>query len=249
MTLATASGSPLSILLCSAEPQRLQLLEAGLKQQSMLVTVEADPGLLGGNARHFDAVVMEVHGSDALKQCEQLRQRSTVPILLVCAQWDNETSIAALEAGADDCLPMSIDARMLIARLHVLMRRWRGWAKAARTQVKVGPLLLDLGTQTAWLEGRELLLTGYEFGLLRVLAERSGQVLGREELMELVKGNSEEAFDRSIDVHVCRIRAKLGADFRHRRLLRTVRGIGYLLTPTGMPEESGSSIEPARASG
>ena len=84
---------------------------------------------------------------------------------------------------------------------------------------------------TASLKGQPLVLTTFEFGLLRVFAERAGQVLGREQLLELVHGSADEAFDRSIDVHVCRLRQKLRDDPRNPRRLKTVRGVGYLLTP------------------
>jgi DNA-binding response OmpR family regulator len=95
--------------------------------------------------------------------------------------------------------------------------------------VKVGELVLDPGSLRATLAGRELPLTAYEFQLLRVLAERAGQVLSRERLLELVQGSAEEAFDRSVDVHVSRLRAKLGDDPKRPRWLKTVRGVGYQL--------------------
>jgi DNA-binding response OmpR family regulator len=91
----------------------------------------------------------------------------------------------------------------------------------------VGELFVDTSAHRATLRGRELALTSYEFAILRVLAERAGRVLSREQLMELAKGSAEESFDRSIDVHVSRLRQKLGDDSR--RLLKTVRGVGYLL--------------------
>jgi DNA-binding response OmpR family regulator len=93
----------------------------------------------------------------------------------------------------------------------------------------LGDLELDPGSLRATLAGRELSLTGYEFQLLRVLAERAGQVLSRERLLELVRGSAEESFDRSVDVHVSRLRAKLGDDPKRPRLLKTVRGAGYQL--------------------
>ena len=85
----------------------------------------------------------------------------------------------------------------------------------------------------ATLEGRELPLTGYEFTLLRVLAERAGRILSREQLLELAKGNAEESFDRSIDVHISRLRQKLGDDAKAPRMLKTVRGVGYLFVAQG----------------
>ena len=101
----------------------------------------------------------------------------------------------------------------------------------AATHIEVGPLQVDTATMTATLNGNRLALTTYEFSLLRVLAERAGRVLGREQLLELLHGSAEEAFDRSIDVHVSRLRHKLEDDPRNPRLLKTIRGVGYMLAP------------------
>ena len=97
----------------------------------------------------------------------------------------------------------------------------------------MGSLVIDPGARRATLRGRELLLTGYEFALLRALAERAGRVLSREQLMELARGSAEEAFDRSIDVSISRLRQKLGDDPKSPRFLKTVRGVGYLLADGG----------------
>lgn len=103
-------------------------------------------------------------------------------------------------------------------------------ARADRpTRVQVGEIVVDTATVTATLRGKPLALTTFEFALLRALSERTGRVLSREQLLELVHGSSEDAFDRSIDVHVCRLRQKLGDDPRNPRLLQTVRGMGYVL--------------------
>ncbi|HEY0254140.1 MAG TPA: winged helix-turn-helix domain-containing protein, partial [Kofleriaceae bacterium] len=98
----------------------------------------------------------------------------------------------------------------------------------------VGGLRIDPAAMRATIDGRELTLTTYEFSLLRVFAERPGRVLGREQLIELVRGSPDEAFDRSIDVHVSHLRHKLGDDPRSPKLLKTVRGVGYVLAPETM---------------
>jgi DNA-binding response OmpR family regulator len=95
--------------------------------------------------------------------------------------------------------------------------------------VRVGALHIDPAARTVELDGKEIQLTGYEFALLEALARRAGRVLTREQLMELARGNAEDAFDRSIDVHVSRLRQKLGDDPKHPRLIKTVRGSGYVL--------------------
>ncbi len=108
-----------------------------------------------------------------------------------------------------------------------MVRRARGQAGPRAEVVTVGDLVLDPGTHSAMLAGRDLALTGYEFALLAALARRAGRVLAREQLMELARGNAEEAFDRSVDVHISRIRQKLGDDPRRPRRIKTIRGVGY----------------------
>ena len=114
-------------------------------------------------------------------------------------------------------------------------RRAQGRAGPESQELRVGRLLLDPASQRATLDGRVLNLTSYEFALLRVLAENAGRVLSRERLLDLAKGNADEAFDRSIDVRISRLRQKLGDDPRHPLLLKTVRGSGYLLSPAEEP--------------
>jgi two-component system response regulator RstA len=148
---------------------------------------------------------------------------------MLTARGEEADRVLGLELGADDYLPKPFSPRELLARAQALVRRARGLAGPAAKPVVVGELELDPGALRASLRGRELDLTAYEFRLLHALAERAGRVLARERLLELVRGSAEEAFDRSIDVHISRLRAKLGDDPRRPRLLKTVRGAGYQL--------------------
>jgi DNA-binding response OmpR family regulator len=120
-------------------------------------------------------------------------------------------------------------ARELLARIGAQARRARGQLGPAKRPVAIGPLCLDPGRMRATLAGRDLGLTAYEFAILHVLAEHHGHVLRREQLLDLAKGNAEDAFDRSIDVHISRLRQKLGDDAKQPRWLKTVRGAGYML--------------------
>ena len=133
-----------------------------------------------------------------------------------------------LEHGADDCLSYPCDSEELWARLRASVRRRPRGNKRLRT-LRVGSLVLSPQERTAEFNGRPLPLTTCEFSLLRALAERAGQVLGREQLMEIAKGSADLAFERSIDVQVSRLRAKLQDDSRRSRILKTVRGAGYVL--------------------
>jgi DNA-binding response OmpR family regulator len=181
-------------------------------------------------ARH-DVVLLDLMLPDTggLEVCRELRTFTDVPIIMLTARGEEADRVLGLELGADDYLPKPFSPRELLARIQAQVRRARGQAGPPTRRLVVGGLELDEGALKATLEGRELDLTAYEFHLLRALAERAGRVLSRERLLELVRGSAEEAFDRSIDVHVSRLRAKLGDDPKRPRLLKTVRGAGYQL--------------------
>ena len=171
-------------------------------------------------------------GLDGLEVCRRLRERLDVPVIVLTARTEEADRVLGLEGGADDYVLKPFSSRELLARIRAHARRAKGLVGPRASRIEVGPLVVDAATMTVTLHGKPLALTTYEMSLLRVLAERPGRVLGREQLMELVKGNADDAFDRSIDVHVSRLRAKLGDDPRQPRLLKTVRGVGYVLSPS-----------------
>jgi DNA-binding response OmpR family regulator len=183
----------------------------------------------------FDAVLLDLMlpGKDGLEVCREVRARSDVPVLVLTARGEEADRVMGLELGADDYLAKPFSPRELLARIRALVRRAKGRAGPARDVVRVGALTVDPGARRVTLDGREVALTGYEFALLEALARRAGRVLSRERLMELARGSAEEAFDRSIDVHVSHLRQKLGDDPRRPRLLKTIRGLGYLLAAEG----------------
>jgi two-component system OmpR family response regulator len=169
-------------------------------------------------------------GIDGIEVCRALRARIDVPIIMVTARTEEADRVLGLEGGADDYVPKPFSSRELLARIRAQARRARGRSGPPQQRVQVGSIIVDASSMTATLAGVLLVLTTFEFALLRVLAERAGRVLSREQLLELVHGSADDAFDRSIDVHVSRLRQKLGDDPRNPRLLKTVRGVGYVLT-------------------
>jgi DNA-binding response OmpR family regulator len=195
------------------------------------VAADGAAGLTEARRARFDVVLLDLMlpGRSGLEVCRELRSRSDVPILILTARGEEADRVLGLELGADDYLTKPFSPRELLARIQAQVRRARGQAGPTSQPLVLGDLELDPGSLRATLAGRELSLTGYEFQLLRVLAERAGQVLSRERLLELVRGSAEESFDRSVDVHVSRLRAKLGDDPKRPRWLKTVRGAGYQL--------------------
>lgn len=180
-----------------------------------------------------DVVLLDIMlpGTSGLEICRQLRERVDVPVIMVTARREEADRVIGLEGGADDYVSKPFSSRELLARIRAQARRARGKAGPAAARLDLGSLIVDATSMTATLSGKPLLLTGYEFALLRRLAERAGRVLGREQLLELLHHSPEEAFDRSIDVLVSRLRHKIEQDPRRPRMLKTIRGVGYVLIP------------------
>jgi DNA-binding response OmpR family regulator len=176
----------------------------------------------------FAAVLLDVMlpDLDGFEVCRRIRAGSNVPVLMLTARGDDTDRIVGLELGADDYLPKPFNPRELLARLRAILRR-RNEAPD-RGSLRFGRLEIDRERRVVRVEGRERPLTSYQFDLLVALAESAGRVLSRESLMQKVRGDALEAFDRSIDVHVSRIRAAVEDDPRHPRRILTVRGAGYV---------------------
>jgi DNA-binding response OmpR family regulator len=176
----------------------------------------------------FDAVVLDLMlpDMDGLDVCRQIRARAATPILMLTARGDAMDRIVGLEMGADDYLPKPFEPRELLARLKAILRR--GKAGPNRDVLRFGRLEIDRGAREVRLDGEARPLTSYQFGLLLALAEHAGRVMSREVLMDVTKAQPHEAFDRSIDVHVSRIRAAIEDDPKKPRRVITVRGAGYV---------------------
>ena len=177
----------------------------------------------------YDAIVLDLMlpDMDGLELCRKLRTQSDVPVLMLTARGDATDRIVGLELGADDYLPKPFQPRELLARLRAILRR-RVNNSFAERPLCFGRLEIDRAARVSRLDGNACSLTSYQFALLSALAENAGRVLSRDTLLDLVKGEPFEAFDRSIDVHISRIRAAIEDDPKHPRRIITVRGVGYV---------------------
>ncbi len=225
-------SDPVTRVLLVEDDERLANLTSEYLEGHGLAVVHTsrgDHGLAEATQQRFDCILLDVMlpGLDGIEVCRKLRQRSDVPIIMITARGEEADRVLGLELGADDYLAKPFSPRELLARIRALVRRARGNAGPTTRTLSAADLVLDPGARRASLSGEELDLTSYEFSLLYVLVERAGRVLSREQLMELARGSAEEAFDRSIDVHVSRLRHKLGDDPRRPKRIKTVRGVGY----------------------
>ena len=169
--------------------------------------------------------------ADGLDICRRIRalpgDTARVPVLMLTAKGDAMDRIVGLELGADDYLPKPFEPRELLARLKAILRRGRG-SQTARDVLRFGRLEIDRGAREVRLDGEPRSLTSYQLTLLLALAEHAGRVLTREQIMDFSKGEQLEAFDRSIDVHISRIRAAIEDDPKKPKRVITVRGAGYV---------------------
>jgi DNA-binding response OmpR family regulator len=175
----------------------------------------------------FDAIVLDLMlpDMDGLDVCRKIRERASLPILMLTARGDTMDRIIGLEIGADDYLPKPFEPRELLARLRAILRRKAG---SNQDVLRFGRLEIDRDAREVRLDGEVKPLTSHQFGLLSALAEHAGRVLSREVLMDLLRAEPLEAFDRSIDVHISRIRAAIEDDVKRPRRIITVRGAGYV---------------------
>lgn len=177
-----------------------------------------------------DAVILDVMlpDLDGFETCRRIRAVSTVPVLMLTAKGDETDRIVGLEIGADDYLPKPFNPRELLARMKAVLRRHAMPAAERQRVLRFGRLEIDPGSRKVRIDDRECAMTSYQFDILVALAENAGHILSRDQLMDLVRGTEQEAFDRSIDVHVSRIRAAIETDPKHPRRVITVRGAGYV---------------------
>jgi DNA-binding response OmpR family regulator len=203
---------------------------------------DATSGLAALQASPADLVILDLMlpDMDGLEVCRRIKNQSAgnsdhpaTAVLMLTAKGDPMDRIVGLEIGADDYLPKPFEPRELLARIRAVLRRGgevSGGAASAGSQkvMRFGSLEIDRDARTVTVAGAPCELTSYQFDLLVALAERSGRVLSRDQIMEAVRGRELEAFDRSIDVHMGRIRSAIELDPKDPKRILTVRGVGYV---------------------
>ena len=217
------------ILIIEDDPRLAEMVSDYLSEAGFQVmrAGTGSAGLAMHEGRGVDALILDLMlpDMDGLEVCRRIRAKADTPILMLTARGDAMDRVVGLEMGADDYLPKPFEPRELLARVRSILRR----RKSAGSRVlHFGRLEIDLDAREARLEGNHCDLTSHQFALLHALAERAGRVLSREALMDLMKGETPEAFDRSIDVHISRIRSAIEDDPKKPRRIITVRGAGYV---------------------
>lgn len=220
------------VLLIDDDARLAEMLRPYLERHGFSLAAETDgaAGLARAERDFFDLVLLDVMlpGLDGMEVCRRLRAVSSVPVIMLTARGEESDRIVGLELGADDYVPKPFNSRELVARMRAVLRRARpAEDAAARPVLRFGDLVIDPGTRQVTRAGQDRPLTAYQFDLLYYLASRAGRVLSREQILEGTRGAELEPFDRSIDVHVSRIRAAIEDDPRTPRFVLTVRGVGY----------------------
>jgi DNA-binding response OmpR family regulator len=223
------------VLLIDDDQRLIELLASYLDQNGVTVTSAPDGprGLAALEAGAFDAVLLDVMmpGMTGLEACKRIRQRSKIPIIMLTAKGDETDRVVGLEIGADDYVAKPFSPRELLARLRAVLRRASPDAVADRLQV--GLVAIDAPSREVRVGGRLVELTGIEFDILLALARRAGRVVPRESVLSDAGRSDVVVGERTVDVHISHLRQKLGDDPRTPRLIKTVRGVGYILAKDG----------------
>jgi two-component system response regulator RegX3 len=220
-----------TILVVDDEAAMLESMRYFLEQEGYRV-ITTDTGaaaLQAAASEHPDLVILDVMlpDLDGLEVTRRLRREARVPIIMVSARGDEIDKVVGLEVGADDYLAKPFGHREFIARVRVALRRSGGTGTAGR--LEVGPLVIDVARHTVRMRDRQVDLPLKEFDLLRVLAEHAGQVVSRRDLLVTVWGEDFFGEEKTLDVHISRLRQRLEEDPDSPRLIQTVRGVGYRL--------------------
>jgi DNA-binding response OmpR family regulator len=218
------------VLLIEDDPRLAEMVKNYLGGAGFDVVIAArgGAGIALQGRETFDAIVLDLMlpDMDGLEVCRRIRAQADVPILMLTARGDAMDRVVGLELGADDYLPKPFEPRELLARLRAILRRAKSERKAE--VLRFGRLEIDVDARQVRLDGEVRPLTSHQYALLLALARNAGRVLSRDTIMDQLKGERLEAFDRSIDVHISRIRSAIEDDPKTPRRVITVRGAGYV---------------------
>jgi two-component system phosphate regulon response regulator OmpR len=234
------SLEPTKVLLLDDDLRLRDLLERYLAEQGMTVRAVADARALDAALERdrFDVLVLDwmLPGEDGLSICRRLQgSHPELPIVMLTAKADEIDRIVGLEMGADDYLPKPFNPRELVARIKAVLRRRvmppPGAPAVEGVECAFGACSFNLGTRELFRDGAKQALTSGEFAVLKALVEHPRQPLSRERLMALARGRDHDAYDRSIDVQISRLRKLIEADPAAPHHIQTVRGFGYVFIP------------------
>ena len=225
-----------NLLMIEDDARLADMVREYLGQSGFVVTHATDgsKGLAAVQSGMPDLVILDLMlpDMDGLEVCRRIRALPGIlaqtPVLMLTAKGDPMDRIIGLEIGADDYLPKPFEPRELLARIRAVLRRRVGGVTQSGNQLRFGSLEIDRDARIVHLGAQVCDLTSYQFDLLVALAERAGRVLTRDQIMEVVRGRELDAFDRSIDVHMGRIRAVIEIDAKSPKRILTVRGVGYV---------------------
>lgn len=227
------------VLMIEDDSRLAQMVAEYLGQSGYAVTHALDgktglaqlQGQTGASAPDLVLLDLMLPDIDGLEVCRRIRAlpgaTARIAVLMLTAKGDPMDRIVGLEIGADDYLPKPFEPRELLARIRAILRRASASAQG-ESALRFGTLEIDRDARSVSVAGAIRELTSYQFDLLVALAERAGRVLSRDQIMEVVRGRELEAFDRSIDVHMGRIRAAIEQDPKNPKRILTVRGVGYV---------------------
>lgn len=222
---------PIRALLIDDDRKLAELLGGYLAPHDVVLAHAPDgsSGLRAVGQGGVDLVVLDIMmpGMDGLEVLRRLRQQSAVPVVMLTARGDETDRVVGLELGADDYLSKPVYPRELLARIRAVLRRTA--PRESDKRLVIGDLEIDPGARTARVGDTSLPLTALEFDLLLALAERAGRVVHRDALWDAAGRGDTIVSDRTVDVHISHLRAKLGDDARDPARLKTIRGAGYML--------------------
>ena len=238
------------ILLVDDEPLMIKGLKRTLEQDGYETDSASDgeEALKKLNSEHYDLVLLDVMlpKLSGIEVCQIVRETSDIPIIMLTAKGEDMDKILGLEYGADDYMTKPFNILEVKARIKSILRRAGANREAPKMELSANGLSINIGSRSATLDGKNVSLTMKEFDLLQLFMKNPGKVYSRDELLETIWGQDYLGDFRTVDVHIRRLRAKLGGEYEH--LIGTVRNVGYRFDPPETDKETAAAQQAAKAS-